>query len=231
MPLFFSQFYILALFGSHPVGYVGFLLVLFGSALIGCRLDHLSACWSPGWGWAAEQLRGDILVVGRLYVANSSKAGWWAPCLEGLTRQFPICRLSPFGLCCILTSLMQMTMPLVGVFGSIWFSSMPRVFGTDGQLNVQLFRIDIGAYLPAQNLALCTRTLHLNHRQVMSSGYEQGAHSAQLSDNSLASLLCSIYCRDFVWLFQKLFGKIVVLPSTEPPVVIYIYIYTYTQWI
>ena len=46
-------------------GCKGFLLVLFGSALIGCRLDHLSACWSPGWGWAAEQLRGDILVVGR----------------------------------------------------------------------------------------------------------------------------------------------------------------------
>ena len=75
MPTFFIPFLILALFGAHPVGYVGFLLVLFGSALIGCRLDHLSACWSPGWGWAAEQLRGDILVVGRLYVANSSKAG------------------------------------------------------------------------------------------------------------------------------------------------------------
>ena len=98
---------------------------------------------------------------------------------------------------------------------------MPRVFGIDGQLYLQLFRADIGAYLPAQNLALCTRTLHLNHRQVMSSGYEQGAHSAQLSDNSPASLLCSIYCRDFVWLFQKMFGKIVVLPSAEPPVVTY----------
>ena len=96
---------------------------------------------------------------------------------------------------------------------------MPRVFGIDGQLDVQLFRINIGAYLPAQNVALCTRTLYLNHRQVMSSGYEQRGHSAQFSDNSPASLLCSIYCRDFVWLFQKMFGKIVVLPSAGPPVV------------
>ena len=55
---FFIQVLFLVLFWIQR-----FFMSVFFSFFI--QVFILSACWSPGGGWAAEQLRGDILVVGR----------------------------------------------------------------------------------------------------------------------------------------------------------------------